>query len=80
MKSLMDVFGGIVAIGEKFPTSQTAEASEKRAQMFLAWNTSGNGSLSLAEIDQGVHQVLFLSCRPRMPSSAHKAREHWTLG
>ena len=55
-------------LADRLPTEKTAEQREKRMAMFEQFDPNGNGYLSLAEVDKGLHETYGLegvyNCKP----------------
>ena len=48
------------AIDARLPTKKDKESRRRRKKMFKEFDPNGNGYLSLAELDKGVRDVLYL--------------------
>jgi Ca2+-binding EF-hand superfamily protein len=66
------------ALGQKLPIGRSAEDKAKRKKLFRAIDGNGNGYLSLAELDNGVRDVLqcheIFEAKPAINRAFHAAR------
>jgi len=66
------------ALSAKLPTGKSAEAKAKRQKLFSAIDGNGNGYLSLAEVDNGVRDVLkcheIFEAKPAINRAFHAAK------
>jgi len=67
------------AIAAALPTEKTPEQKEKRKAMFSQFDPNGNGYLSLAEVDKGLHETYGLegvySCKPAIIRAFNAAKD-----
>ena len=66
------------ALSAKLPTSKSEEDKAKRKQLFRAIDGNGNGYLSLAELDNGVRDILqcheIFEAKPAINRAFHAAK------
>jgi Ca2+-binding EF-hand superfamily protein len=65
-------------IHDKLPTEKTPEGRAKRLELFKLFDPNGNGYLSLAEVDKGMHDIIQLheifDCKPVMMRAFQAAK------
>jgi hypothetical protein len=54
---------GCRELGAQLPTGKSEANKARRNKIFQQFDPNGNGYLSLAEIDKGVHDILGLDVR-----------------
>jgi hypothetical protein len=54
-------------LAAKLPTGKSESDKALRNKIFQQFDPNGNGFLSLAEVDKGVHDVLGLDVRAALP-------------
>ena len=66
------------ALARALPTEKTAEQKERRMAMFDHFDPNGNGYLSLAEVDKGLHETFGLegvyNCKPAIIRAFNAAK------
>ena len=66
------------ALARALPTERTAEQKERRMAMFDHFDPNGNGYLSLAEVDKGLHATFGLegvyNCKPAIIRAFNAAK------
>merc|ERR1712018_268109 len=66
-------------INAKLPYERSAEAKEKRRDLFKEFDPNSNGYLSLAEVDKGMRDVLVIEelfdCKPAVNASFHYSKD-----
>eukprot|EP00293_Proteomonas_sulcata_P006277 CAMPEP_0184326218 /NCGR_PEP_ID=MMETSP1049-20130417/142447_1 /TAXON_ID=77928 /ORGANISM="Proteomonas sulcata, Strain CCMP704" /LENGTH=171 /DNA_ID=CAMNT_0026648399 /DNA_START=45 /DNA_END=560 /DNA_ORIENTATION=+ len=70
--------GSAKDIADSLPTGKTKEEFDKRSELFNQFDPNGNGYLSLAEVDKGLHESLGLEevyhCKPAIIRAFNAAK------